>query len=142
MMADKRVPLPVPADEIEEHFMTASGPGGQNVNKVATAVQLRFDIGRSSLADEVKVRLRKLGGRRVSHEGILVIEAQEHRTQTKNREAARTRLADLIRRASSRPKARRPTKPSAVARERRLVTKHQRSAIKRRRGGRAPEDED
>jgi ribosome-associated protein len=141
-MAEKRLPLPVPEGEIEERFITAPGPGGQNVNKVATAVQLRFDIGRSSLADDVKVRLKRLGGHRVSHEGSLVIEAHEHRTQKQNREAARTRLAELVRRASVRPKPRRPTKPSPVARERRLVTKHKRSAVKRRRGVRVPDDED
>ena len=117
--------------ELEEHFIRASGPGGQNVNKLASAVQLRFDVRRSpSLPDDVRARLERLAGRRLTREGVLVISAQRHRTQERNREDARERLFDLIGRAAAAPRARRPTKPSAGARERRLESKKRRSAIK------------
>ena len=118
-------------DEIEEHFIRASGPGGQNVNKLASAVQLRFDVRRSPrLPEDVRARLERLAGRRLTREGVLVINAQRHRTQERNRADARERLVDLIRRAAVAPAPRRPTKPTAGARERRLQSKKHRATIK------------
>ena len=117
--------------ELEEHFIRASGPGGQNVNKLASAVQLRFDVRRSPrLPEEVRARLERLAGRRLTREGVLVINAQRHRTQERNRADARERLVDLIRRAAVAPAPRRPTKPTAGARERRLQSKKHRATIK------------
>jgi ribosome-associated protein len=118
-------------EEIEEHFVRASGPGGQNVNKLATAVQLRFDVRRSpSLPEAVRARLETIAGRRLTREGVLVIIAQRHRTQERNRQDARERLIELIARASIAPTPRRPTRPTAGSRERRLAGKKHRGSIK------------
>jgi ribosome-associated protein len=118
--------------EITESFIRSSGPGGQNVNKLATAVQLRFDVRHSpSLPHEVRARLERLAGKRLTREGVLVITAQRHRTQERNRDDARARLIALIRQAAVRPKPRRPTRPTAAARERRIEGKKRRAGVKR-----------
>ena len=123
--------------EITESFIRASGPGGQNVNKLATAVQLRFDVRHSpSLSHEVRARLERLAGNRLTRDGVLVITAQRHRTQERNREDARERLIALIRQAAVRPKPRRPTRPTAASRERRIEGKKRRAGVKRLRGAR------
>ena len=118
-------------------FVRASGPGGQNVNKVATAAQLRFDLrGCKSLPPDVKERLTRLAGRRITQEGVLVIEARRFRTQEQNRLDAEARLVSLVRKALVRPKRRRATRPSAASRQARLQSKQRRGAIKRlRRSG-------
>jgi ribosome-associated protein len=124
-------------DELNETFVRAPGPGGQNVNKLATAVQLRFDVARSpSLPEDVRARLVRLAGRRVTGEGVLVIEAHRFRTQNRNREDARARLFELIRAASVAPKVRRNTRPTAASRERRLQEKRARGEVKRGRRSR------
>jgi ribosome-associated protein len=121
--------------ELEERFVRSPGPGGQNVNKVATAVQLRFDVGRSpSLTGSVKQRLIRLAGQRVSNEGILTIEAHRFRTRERNREDALERLVDLIRKAAHQPKPRKKTKPTRASKERRLESKRQRAQTKHLRG--------
>ena len=127
--------------ELEERFIRASGPGGQNVNKLATAVQLRFDVRRSpSLPEPVRARLEKLAGRRLTRDGMLVIAAQRFRTQERNRADVLDRLIELIARAAVAPKPRRPTKPTAAARERRLEGKKRRAAIKGWRTAKPAED--
>ena len=118
--------------EIDERFIRASGPGGQNVNKVASAVQLRFDVGASgNLPEAVKTRLVRLAGRRVTETGVLVIDAREHRTQKQNRDEALRRLLQLIRRAAPPPKRRHKTRPTAASRRKRLETKRRRGETKR-----------
>jgi ribosome-associated protein len=117
--------------ELEERFIRASGPGGQNVNKLASAVQLRFDARRSpSLPDAVRLRLERLAGRRLTNDGVVVITAQRHRTQERNRQDALDRLFELIRRAAVAPTPRKASKPSAAARERRLQSKKRRGSLK------------
>ncbi len=114
----------IPEQEIDETFIRSSGPGGQNVNKVSSAVQLRFNVWASSvLSPEVKHRLLKLAGKRANSAGVVIITAQTHREQAQNREEARRKLADLINKASIRPKSRKKTRPTAASRQRRLTGK-------------------
>lgn len=127
--------ISIDEEELEESFVLASGPGGQNVNKVSSAVQLRFDVARSpALGDDVRSRLSALAGQRLTKDGVLVIVARAHRSQERNRAEARERLVELIRRAAVPPKPRRPTKPSKAAKRRRLESKKMRSNLKRTRG--------
>ncbi|MBA4171065.1 MAG: aminoacyl-tRNA hydrolase [Hyphomicrobium sp.] len=127
--------------ELDERFVRASGPGGQNVNKVSTAVELRFDARRSpSLPTGVSIRLQKLAGRRLTDDGVIVIRADRHRTQERNREDARERLAELIREATHVPKPRLKTKPTRASKERRLEGKKVRSTTKKMRKARSDGD--
>jgi ribosome-associated protein len=126
-------PFPYEA-AVEERFVRASGPGGQNVNKVSTAVELRFDVGRTTLPADVKARLLALAGTRTAADGRVLIDSREHRTQVQNRAAARDRLLALIRQATRKPRQRRATRPKAFSREARLATKKKRGEVKALRG--------
>lgn len=127
--------------ELDISFIRASGPGGQNVNKVATAVQLRFDVRQSpSLPDDVRARLEKLAGNRLTLDGVLILTAQQHRSQERNRQDAIDRLAALIRQAAVAPKTRRPTRPTLGSKKRRLEAKGQRSNVKSLRRVRSSDD--
>jgi ribosome-associated protein len=133
--------LSIDEREFTESFIRSSGPGGQNVNKLSTAVELRFDAARSpSLDPNLLARLRRLAGRRMNHEGVLIIKAQGNRKQERNRAEALARLVDLIRRAAVPPKPRRATKPTLASKQRRLNAKSRRSKIKRLRTSRPGED--
>jgi ribosome-associated protein len=130
-----RVTPRIAIDEValEERFVRSPGPGGQNVNKVATAVELRCDLARAGLPDDVRERLVRLAGRRLSSEGVLVIEAHRHRTRERNRADALERLVSLIERAAEPPKPRKATRPTRASRERRLAAKRERAGTKRAR---------
>lgn len=126
--------LSIADSELQEQFIRASGPGGQNVNKVSSAVQLRFDVAHSpSLPEDVRARLIVLAGRRISQDGVLTIEAQRFRTQGRNRDDARVRLVELIRRATEVPELRRATKPTRASQRRRLESKQKRGDTKKQR---------
>lgn len=126
--------LAIPDSEVQEQFIRASGPGGQNVNKVSSAVQLRFDVAHSpSLSEEIRARLIVLAGRRISQDGVLTIEAQRFRTQGRNRDDARVRLAELIRSATEVPEQRRATRPTRASQRRRLDSKQKRGDTKKQR---------
>lgn len=133
-MAELRITgqIAIGENELEEHFIHASGPGGQNVNKVATAVQLRFDVARSpSLPEDVRRRVMAMGGQRLTQDGVLVLTARRYRSQERNREDARERLADLIRSAATPPRPRVATRPTLGSKRRRLDAKTARAHIKR-----------
>ncbi len=126
----------IPATDLEERFIRSPGPGGQNVNKLATAVQLRFDAARClALPEPMRERLSRLAGRRLGSDGFITIEAHRYRTRERNRDDARQRLAQLLIQATEVPKPRYPTRPSRAAKERRMAAKHQRAQTKQRRAG-------
>jgi len=130
----------IPDDQLDERFVRASGPGGQHVNKVATAVELRFNAAASALPDEVKSRLAALAGKRMNADGVILIDSREHRTQAGNREAARARLAAMVAQACRLPRRRKPTAPTKASRERRLEAKNKRAGLKAGRGRIEPSD--
>ena len=125
--------LQIDESELQFEYIRASGPGGQNVNKVATAVQLRFDVNTSSLPDNIKDRLAKLAGKRITNDGILILEAKRYRTQEQNREDAIRRFVELVRKSTIKPKRRVKTKPTKASQERRIKEKKQRGEIKKNR---------
>ena len=129
--------LKIDERELQFEYIRASGPGGQNVNKVATAVQLRFNISDSSLPDNIKSRLIKLAGKKITNDGVLVIEAKRFRTQEQNREDALHRFVELVYRSTKKPKSRIKTKPTKASREKRIKVKKQRGEIKKSRQNRS-----
>jgi len=129
--------LQIDESELQFHYVRASGPGGQNVNKVATAVQVRFDVNSSSLPESVKHRLTKLAGKRITNDGVLILEAKRYRTQEKNREDAIFRFVELVRKSTVKPKSRVKTRPTKSSREKRIKEKKQRGEIKKNRQNRS-----